>query len=97
MATDREQQVASEMFAAALAMGREVTADLINEINATALAQCAVEREIAEKTAIREATTKFGFPVRHCPKCNGTGFIPAYAHIAGGSCYRCKGKKWVKA
>lgn len=27
-----------------------------------------------------------------CGRCKGEGFIPAFAHIAGGRCIACKGK-----
>ena len=32
-----------------------------------------------------------------CPKCNGTGHIPAYSHIHGGVCFRCDGRGKVHA
>lgn len=27
-----------------------------------------------------------------CGRCKGAGFIPAFAHVAGGKCLRCGGK-----
>jgi hypothetical protein len=26
-----------------------------------------------------------------CTKCNGTGYLPQYAHIQGGVCFECEG------
>ena len=31
-----------------------------------------------------------------CPwGCNGTGFMPWFAHIQGGICFSCKGDGWI--
>lgn len=30
-------------------------------------------------------------PDHACGKCGGTGYIPAYSHVAGGVCFRCDG------
>jgi hypothetical protein len=33
-----------------------------------------------------------GKPRPDCPKCGGSGYIPAYNHIAGGICFSCRGE-----
>lgn len=32
-----------------------------------------------------------------CPRCSGQGVIKAFVHRDGGTCYRCKGAKTVRA
>ena len=35
-------------------------------------------------------------PDRQCGKCDGTGRINAFSHIAGGSCFQCQGTGVVR-
>lgn len=30
-----------------------------------------------------------------CPKCDGSGYIECYAHVARGVCFSCNGRGWV--
>ena len=30
-----------------------------------------------------------------CPKCGGTGYIPAYNHVEEGICFLCDGSGWI--
>ncbi len=32
-----------------------------------------------------------------CPKCGGTGNLPAFKHIDGGVCFMCRGNRIVPA
>jgi hypothetical protein len=31
-----------------------------------------------------------------CDKCNATGYIPPFAHVQGGICFRCRGTRIMR-
>ena len=43
------------------------------------------------KAALAASASKVVARVVGCTKCKGTGFLPQFAHVDGGVCYRCGG------
>jgi hypothetical protein len=96
MATTRETQIAAEMLADAQSDGVELTPELFAYINSEARSQAAHERETQRMEEERRAVLQYGYPVHRCTKCDGAKVLPHYAGIAGGRCFSCQGKGWIK-
>ena len=45
------------------------------------------------KAVTAASATKAAARVAGCKRCKGTGFLPHFAHVDGGVCYRCGGAR----
>lgn len=47
--------------------------------------------EATKKTKAKKKKQK-----RPCPKCEGTGYLPQYAHLRDGICWKCGGTGYMR-
>lgn len=79
----------TDFLAALIAASRDTAAQAEADAERERLA--AEREQAARETAARMLALEPGYVLDRCPRCGGSGFIGAYAHIDHGRCFRCGG------